>query len=45
MELENMTNGQLDVNLRRFYAETRKKDGETYGKRPFLVSSTASKDT
>ena len=28
-----MTNGQLDANLLRFYAEARKKDGETYGKK------------
>ena len=31
-----MTNGQLDANLRRFYAEARKKDGETYGKKTLL---------
>ena len=28
-----MTIGQLDANLRRFYAEARKKDGERYGKK------------
>ena len=31
-----MTIGQLDTNLRRFYAEARKKDGETYGKKTLL---------
>ena len=31
-----MTIGQLDANLRRFYAEARKKDGETYGKKTLL---------
>ena len=31
-----MTKGQLDTNLRRFYAEARKKDGETYGKKTLL---------
>ena len=31
-----MTNGQLDANLWRFYAEARKKDGEAYGKKTLL---------
>ena len=31
-----MTIGQLDANLRKFYAEARKKDGETYGKKTLL---------
>ena len=31
-----MTNGQLDANRRRFYAETRKEDGETYGRKTLL---------
>ena len=34
--MENMTKDQLDANLRRFYAEARKKDGETYGKKRLL---------
>ena len=31
-----MTIGQLDANLRRFYAEAREKDGETYEKKTLL---------
>ena len=31
-----MTIGQIDANLRRFYAEARKKDGEMYGKKTLL---------
>ena len=31
-----MTNSELDANLWRFYAEARKKDGETYGKKMLL---------
>ena len=31
-----MTNGQFSANLPRFYAEARKKDGETYGKKTLL---------
>ena len=31
-----MTIGQVDANLRRFYAEARKKDGKTYGKKTLL---------
>ena len=31
-----MTIGQVDANLRRFYAEARKKDGETYSKKTLL---------
>ncbi|KAK3754530.1 hypothetical protein QZH41_009578 [Actinostola sp. cb2023] len=34
--LEEMTIGQIDANLRRFYAEARKKDGEMYGKKTLL---------
>jgi len=31
-----MTIGQIDANLRRFYAEARKKDGEMYGNKALL---------
>ena len=34
--LENMTVGQIDANLRRFYPEARKKDGEMYSKKTLL---------
>ena len=34
--LENMTNGQLDQNLRRFYAEARTQKGEPYSKSTLL---------
>jgi hypothetical protein len=34
--LENMTLGQVDTNLRRFYAEARTKTGEMYGRSTLL---------
>ena len=34
--MENMTVGQLDTNLRRFYAEARNKSGESYSKTSLL---------
>ncbi|PFX17758.1 hypothetical protein AWC38_SpisGene17905 [Stylophora pistillata] len=34
--MENMTVGQLDTNLRRFYAEARNKSGESYSKSSLL---------
>ena len=34
--LENMTKGQLDQNLRRFYAEARTQKGEPYSKSTLL---------
>ncbi|KAK3752976.1 hypothetical protein QZH41_005132 [Actinostola sp. cb2023] len=34
--LEHMSIGQVDANLRRFYAEARKKDGAMYGKKNLL---------
>ena len=34
--MENMTVGQLDTNLRRFYAEARSKSGESYSKSSLL---------
>ena len=34
--MENMTVGQLDTNLRRFYAEARNKSGESYSKPSLL---------
>ena len=36
--MENMTVGQLDTNLRRFYAEAWNKSGECYSKSSFLGS-------
>lgn len=35
-QLENMTTGQIDTNLRRFYAEARTKTGEMYSKSTLL---------
>lgn len=34
--MENMTVGQLDTNLRRFYVEARNKSGESYRKSSLL---------